>query len=105
MTFVMMTLEEFMGESIDRSFKRGFHQTGFMRLRAERGTVSAIRRSVEGHADNGFDRLCDLGLMDWSLEAAVAKYPERFNSSTVERARACLSRAATTVTHPSHPPI
>ena len=90
-----MTLEEFVGESIDRSFKRGFHQAGFMRLRAERGTVSAIRRLVEGHADNGFDRLCDLGLMDWSLEAAVAMYPERFNPATVERARARLCKTDT----------
>ena len=84
-----MTLEDFVGESIDRSVKRGFHPIAFMRLRAERGTVSAIKRVVEsGAAASGFQTLLDLGMTEWSLEAAVVGFPDRFGARTIAHAQA-----------------
>ena len=89
-----MTLEEFVGESVDRSVKRGFHPIAFMRVRAERGTVPAIRRLIEGGATrSGFDRFAALEMTEWSLEAAVVKFPERFNALTLEHAQARLAGA------------
>ncbi|MFG1345112.1 hypothetical protein V5F59_09485 [Xanthobacter autotrophicus DSM 431] len=88
-----MTLEQFIDESIQVSRTKGYHPTTFMRMRADYGTVGAIRRLVEtGEKQSGFVRLRELGLLDWSLEAAVIKFPDEpgFTRTTIAYAEARL---------------
>ncbi len=87
-----MTLEPFIDESIKRSNKKGYHPTTFIRMRSDYGTIPAIKRLVEsGEPQSGFRRLKELGMLDWSLEAAVLKFPQDFpDRKTAEYARARL---------------
>jgi hypothetical protein len=86
-----VTLEQFVDELIRRARPRGYVPTIFMRMRAEYGTVSAIKRLVEtSEAQSGFRRLKELGMLDWSLESAVLKFPDQFTRKTIEYARARL---------------
>lgn len=89
-----MTLDEFIDETIRLSALKGYHPTTFMRMRADYGTVGAIRRLVEnGDPQSGFKKLKRLNMLDWTLEAAVMKFPdeEGFTSTTREYAEARLS--------------
>jgi len=89
--FVGMTLDEFVDELIRRAAVLGYHPTIFMRMRAEHGTVSAIRRIVESsEPQSGFKRLKELGLTDWCLESGVLKYPDQFPAKTAVYAKARL---------------
>lgn len=87
-----MTLEQFIDESIKRSAEKDYHPTTFMRMRRDYGTIRAIKRLVESsERQSGFRRLQELGMLDWSLEAAVLKFPEDFpDRKTAEYARARL---------------
>ncbi len=79
-------LEAYIDESIRRSTRRGYYPTVFRRMRDQHGTVAAISMLVEsGEVQSGFKRLKKLGLIEWSIEAAVVKFPECFTS----RAREC----------------
>ncbi len=87
-----MTLDQFVDELIRRARPRGYTPTTFMRMRAEYGTASAIRRLVEtSEAQSGFHRLRELGMSDWCLEAAVLKFPDQFTKRTIDYARARLA--------------
>lgn len=89
-----MTLEQFIDESIRRSAEKGYHPTTFLRMRQDYGTVGTIKRLVEnGERQSGFVRLKELNLLDWSLEAAVLKFPNEpgFTRTTKAYAEARLS--------------
>jgi hypothetical protein len=48
-------------------------------MRMRHGTIAAIEKLVQsGEIQSGFKRLKDLGLLEWSIEAAVIRFPDRF---------------------------
>jgi hypothetical protein len=78
-------LEAFIDESLRRSSKKDYPATVFRRMRRDYGTVAAIERLVvDGEIQSGFKALVSLGMRDWTIEAAVLKFPARFNKSAVE---------------------
>lgn len=81
----MDPLEAFVDEGIVRSVRLGYNPTTFQRMRRDQGTVVAITKLVQsGDMQSGFRRLADLGLLEWSIEAAVMKFPERFSIAAHE---------------------
>jgi hypothetical protein len=88
-----MSLDEFVDEMIRRARPLGYTPITFMRMRDDHGTAQAIRRLVEtSEPQSGFRRLRDIGMKDWTLEAAVLRYPEtaEFTQHTAEYAKARL---------------
>ena len=87
-------LEEFIDESIRQSRQKNYHPTVFIRMRGEYGTVEAIKKLViSGEIKSGFKRLEKLDLLEWSLEAAVLKFPNEFTSEYQEAAKWRLEQA------------
>lgn len=73
-------LEAFIDESIKLSKQRGYNPTIFVGMRHQYGTVDAIERLVQsGDLQSGFRRLIQLGLLDWTIESAVTKFPTEFS--------------------------
>lgn len=73
-------LEAFIDESIRLSKERGYYPTRFEQMRRELKTIPAIARLVQnGDIQSGFTRMLGLGLLDWSIESAVIKFPEEFD--------------------------
>ena len=73
-------LEAFIDETIRRARQKGYYPTVFQAMRSRHGTVAAIEKLVQsGEVQSGFKRLKALGLLDWSIEAAVIKFPDRFS--------------------------
>lgn len=73
-------LEAFIDESIALSKEQGYDPTVFIGMRRRHGTVDAIERLVQsGDIQSGFERLRELDLLDWTVEAAVTKFPEEFS--------------------------
>src|SRR5262245_66401830 len=98
-------LERFIDESIRVSREHGYHPTAFIGMRQRYGTVGAISRLiVSGGPQRGFMRLKELGLLDWSIEEAIARFPDEFSSEVQQaavwrrlpraRARAQIGRAS-----------
>ena len=68
-------LEAFIDESIRVSVANGYTPTIFQRMRRG-GTVEAIERLVKsGDIQSGFKRLKQLGLLQWTIEAAILQFP------------------------------
>ncbi|MCY4034921.1 MAG: hypothetical protein OXF29_04625 [Hyphomicrobiales bacterium] len=87
-------LEKFIDESIEQSRRVNYHPTTFIGMRKDSGTVEAIRKLVvSGEIQFGFRRLEECGLLKWSLEAAVLKFPEEFTLREQEAARWRLEQA------------
>jgi len=79
-------LETFIDESIRRSVARGYTPYEFMRMRNDYQTIPAIEQLVTaGEIQSGFLRLQKINLLEWSIEAAVQKFPDQFTA----KARAC----------------
>jgi len=75
-------LESFIDETIRQARQHGYRPTTFIAMRERHGTVYAIEKLMQtGDVQSGFRRLKELGLMDWSIEAAVLKYPSRFSNT------------------------
>ena len=75
-------LEAFIDESLRRSLKKEYPASVFRRMRQQYGTVEAIERLVkDGDIQSGFKALVKLGMRDWTIEAAVLKFPGRFSKS------------------------
>lgn len=90
------SLESFIDESIRLSKTHGYYPTAFERMRSQHGTAPAIAKLVEsGDIQSGFKRLKDLGLLDWTIEAAVTKFPGEFSRATLECAEWRLRQART----------
>ena len=78
-------LEAFIDESIRLSAQRNYHPTDFIRMRHQYGTIPAIERLVKtGEVQTGFKKLQSLDLLDWSIEAAVLKFPGCFSNDAKE---------------------
>lgn len=75
-------LESFIDETIPQARQHGYHPTTFIAMRERHGTVHAIEKLVQtGDVQSGFRRLKELGLLDWSIEAAVLKHTNRFSNT------------------------
>jgi hypothetical protein len=73
-------LEAFVDEAIRLSKERGYNPTIFVGMRHQHGTIDAIERLVQsGDMQSGFKRLKQLDLIDWTIEAAVKKFPTEFS--------------------------
>lgn len=72
-------LEAFIDEMLKLARARGYVPTIFIGMRRQYGTVDAIERLVEtGDIQSGFKRLRQLNLLDWTIEAAVLRFPDEF---------------------------
>ena len=81
-------LEAFIDQMIKLAKPHRYTPTTFIGMRRQYGTIRAIERLVEsGDIQSGFDRLSKIGLLDWTIEAAVIKFPEEFGHSTRECAK------------------
>jgi hypothetical protein len=73
-------LEAFVDEAIRLSKERGYNPSIFVGMRHQLGTIDAIERLVQsGDLQSGFKRLKQLGLIDWTNEAAVIKFAAEFS--------------------------
>lgn len=78
-------LEAFIDETIRLGAKHRYHPTTFKGMRARYGTVAAISKLVQsGELQSGFKTLKALGLVEWTIEAAVLKFPDRFSRTDRE---------------------
>jgi len=81
-------LDVFIDELIRRAAAKGYHPMYFIRMRARWGTQEAIKRLVVSSGiQPGFLRLKALGLLEWSIEAAVLKFPTYFDKGVREAAQ------------------
>ena len=80
-------LESFIDETIKLGAAKGYHPTSFIGMRQRHKTINAISRLVtSGDIQSGLKRLVDLGLKDWTIEKAVAKFPGEFSREVREAA-------------------
>ncbi|SRR5579883_1224212 len=78
-------LDSFIDESIRISASAGYYPTVFIGMRARHTAAAAIEKLVlSGEIQSGFKRLNELGLLDWTIEAAVLKYPNEFTPAARE---------------------
>ncbi|URK88003.1 hypothetical protein LP421_10510 [Rhizobium sp. RCAM05350] len=81
-------LEAFIDDTIRRGQKKGYHPTVFIGMRSALTTIPAISKLVRsGDLQSRFKRLEKLGLLDWTIEAAVEKFPDEFDPTD----RACAA--------------
>ncbi len=87
-------LESFIDETIRLSREHGYHPTTFITMRQRHGTIGAISRLVvSGDIQSGFRRLNELGLLDWTIETAVTKFPDEFSRDVRQSAEWRLTQA------------
>jgi hypothetical protein len=73
-------LEAFIDETVKLAKARGYNPTIFIAMRRQHGTIGAIERLVlSGDIQSGFKRLRQLNLINWTIEAAVTKFPDEFS--------------------------
>jgi hypothetical protein len=61
-------------------------------MRQSLGTILAISKLVRsGDLQSGFTRLEKLDLLDWTIEAAVERFPDEFDKHDIECAAFRLS--------------
>jgi hypothetical protein len=78
-------LEAFIDETIAVSAQKAYYPTAFIGMRQRHGTVDAISRLVvSGDVQSGFSKLQRLGLIDYTIEAAVMKFPSEFSKQAQE---------------------
>jgi len=78
-------LEAFIDETIKVSREHAYHPTVFISMLHQLGTVPAITKLVEsGDVQSGFKRLKSLGLLDYTIETAVLRFPNEFSARTRE---------------------
>ena len=87
-------LEAFIDDGNRRAKELGYRPTAFMDMRTQYGTVGAITRLVtSGEIKSGLRRMIQLGVADWTIDAAVAKFPSCFPLDVQEAAQWRLSTA------------
>ena len=85
MTKASLALEAFIDETIYRSAEKSYYPTTFIGMRQRYGTIPAISKLVRsGDVQSGFRRLRQLNLLDWTIEAAVLKFPDEFSQQDRE---------------------
>jgi hypothetical protein len=86
-----MTLEEFVDESISRAQARDYTPNWFIGMWNEDRSHAPIERLVKtAEAKSGYKRMVQIGLKDWTLEAAVVRFPKRFSKEAFAYASARL---------------
>lgn len=90
----MKTLEEFIKETLRISAEHGYYPTEFISmLNRDNNVRVTIKKLVKsGDIQSGFKRLCELGLKEYTVEAAVLKFPEGFTAAEIEAASWRLSQ-------------
>ena len=87
-------LEAFMDESLRQGVKKGYNQPIFMRMRTRHGTVEAMKKLVvSSEIQSGFQRMKEIGLLDWTVEAAILKFPDEFTFEDRDAAKWRLEQA------------
>lgn len=78
-------LEAFINDMNKRASKKGYHPTVFMGMRRDYGTIPAISELVRsGELQSGFTQLRKIEMLDWTIEAAVEKFPKEFDADDRE---------------------
>ena|SRR5205823_8835001 len=84
-------LEAFVHKSIRRSGERGYYPTTFEAMLDRHTTDVAISKLIEtGDIQSGFRRLQQLRMLEWSMEAAVIYFHDRFARNARESAESRL---------------
>tara|TARA_R110002096_G_scaffold43994_1_gene118353 strand:+ start:219 stop:533 length:315 start_codon:yes stop_codon:yes gene_type:complete len=87
-------LEAFIDETIKRGRDKGYTPTVFIGMRQTYGTIPAISKLVQnGDIQSGFKRLHKLGLLNWTIEAAIDKFRTEFTKDDLECAMFRLREA------------
>ena len=87
-------LEAFIDETIKIARENHYYPTIFIGMRQRLGTIPAISQLVQnGEIQSGFRRLKQLGLLDWTIESAVVKFPDEFSKTDHECAEFRLRMA------------
>jgi len=72
-------LDEFLEELIRRAGDKGYVPYIFMNMRERYGSIESIERLVKSvKVQTGFKKLRELALLEWSIEAAVVRFPDEF---------------------------
>jgi hypothetical protein len=88
-------LETFMDESVRLAAAQGYHPTIFVGMRQRHGTVETCRRLiVSGEIQSGFSHMVELGLMQWTVEAAIVWFHDKFSKAEREAAQWRLDQAS-----------
>lgn len=87
------SLEAWVDESIERSRTKGYCPTEFISMRERYGTMPAMERLMRsGQIQSGLKRLKELGMAEeWSVEAGILKFRDRFKPNAVAAAEFRLS--------------
>ncbi|RVD31764.1 hypothetical protein [Mesorhizobium sp. M4B.F.Ca.ET.017.02.2.1] len=89
-----LALEAFIDETIQKGREKRYIPTVFIGMRQQLGTIPTISRLVRsGDIQSGFKRLHKLNLLDWTIEAAVEKFPDEFTGDDLECAAFRLREA------------
>jgi hypothetical protein len=87
-----VTLDEFVDQGVRVAHDHGYHPTKFLQMRqsGQYTTIALIRHLVEtSEPRSGFVRMKELGLQQWTLEAAVLKFQDEFKDlPTIKYAQA-----------------
>jgi hypothetical protein len=87
-------LEAFIDEGIRLCRENGYPPTVFEGMRKRHRTVGAITRLVvNGDIQSGFRRMKALGLLEWTIEAAVVRFPDEFSKEVRAAAEWRLTQA------------
>ena len=87
-------LEAYIDEGIKRSYEAHLPPTRIKEMRDRFGTIGAIERLVSsGDIQSGFQAAVAAGLAEWTLEAAVLKFPSLFSKQLCEAAEFRLKQA------------
>lgn len=90
----LTALDAFLDEMIRRAGVLGYHPKVFISMRQRHGTIAAISKPVQsGDLQTGFKRLNGLGMLDWTIEAAVVKFSNLFSRDDLECAEFRLRMA------------
>ena len=94
MTIASPALESFIDETIRRGRAKKYTPTVLINMRRELGTIPAISKLVtNGDIQSGFKRLAAIGLLEWTIEAAVENFPTEFSKSDLACAKYRLGLA------------
>lgn len=89
-----LALEAFIDETIQKGREKRYIPTVFIGMRQQLGTIPAISKLIRsGDIQSGFKRLHNLNLLDWTIEAAVEKFPDEFTGDDLECAAFRLREA------------
>ncbi|MDR2311678.1 MAG: hypothetical protein LBE54_11900 [Brucellaceae bacterium] len=91
-----VSIEDYIDETIRVSRLHGYNPTEFISMRERYRTIPCIKRLLaNGDIQSGFKRLCELGLREYTIEAAALKFPDLFSKEELSAAEWRLNQAGT----------